>query len=290
VNNLSWLLSYLSLTLTVYFICSILDKLARWTHLYLIVTVTLLIIIFPFGPGSTAEITDHVTLSNVPELLFTGSAYSYAIAMMGIVLPGCARSLRSERETLVRLRTYATVSILTVSILFYVAKLVAYTSGLLFPSLPSAFLHTVTDTAKLLVAGAIILWPLIFATNGFYQALARPAAYLKKIERCWALGELQVRLDALSPSPASDDAPWWKWSRDPDFHIYRRMISILDRKKALGKWLKQPDQETERTFTLSIEEAARLYQGFQGIPESSNLDCVMDTCHRLSRQILRGNP
>jgi hypothetical protein len=292
VNNLSWLLSYLSLTLTVYFLCSILGKLARWTRLYLIVTVTLLVVIFPFGPGSTAEITDHVTLSNVPELLFTGSAYSYAIAMMGVVLPGCTRSLRSERETHVRLRTYATVSILTVSILFYVAKLVAYTSGFFFSSLPSAFLHTVTDTAKLLVAGAIILWPLIFATNGFYQALARPAAYLKKLDRCWALGELQVRLDALSPSPASDDAPWWEWSRNPDFYIYRRMISTLDRKKALAAWIEHPGQETEGTFTLSIEEATRLYQGLERIStsESSDLDHVMDTCHRLSRQILRGKP
>jgi hypothetical protein len=292
VNNLSWLLSYLSLTLAVYFICSILGKLARWTHLYMVVTLMLLVVIFPFGPGSTAESTDHVTLSNVPELLFTGSVYSYAIAMMGVVLPGCARSLRSERESLVRLRTYATVSILTVSILFYVAKLVAYVSSLFFPSLPSSFLHTLADAARLLVAGVTILWPLIFVTNGFYQALARPVAFLKKLERCWKLGELQARLDALSPSPASDDALWWEWSRDPDFHIYRRVISILDRKKALADWIEHPDQETEGTFTLSIEEATRLYQGLESISisESSDFYYVMDVCHRLGRQIRGGAP
>jgi hypothetical protein len=35
LNNLSWLLSYLPLTLAVYLICSILGKLAHWTRLYL---------------------------------------------------------------------------------------------------------------------------------------------------------------------------------------------------------------------------------------------------------------
>jgi hypothetical protein len=287
VNNLSWLLSYLSLTLAVYLLGSIFDVLSRWLYLYTIATVILLVAIFPFGPGSTAEITDHIVPSNVSELSFTGLAYSYAVVVMVAILSSCVRALCNESEIYARLRTYVVSSTLVVSILFYATKFVAYTSGFFFPS---PLLHAATNTAKVLVAGVSILWFLIFATNRFYLALARPVEFAKKLKLCKELGELQVWLDGLCPSPFSDQAPWWEWLRDPDYHVYRRVISILDRKKALAAWIEQPDQETSGTFTLSIEEATRLYRGLASIPESSGFDHVTDTCHRLSRQIIRGVP
>ena len=107
VNNLSWLLSYLFAILAVYFACaSFRREQPQWMKFYSVVAASLLIVVFPLGPGSTPETVDHVVPANVLELLFVGLFYVYSTTMfVSVPIPACVRALLKESELPVRLRT-----------------------------------------------------------------------------------------------------------------------------------------------------------------------------------------
>jgi hypothetical protein len=71
INNLSWLMSYFFMALCAFYASQAFSLgNQRLQRLGLVICVGFLVAIFPFGLGSTSETLDHVSPSNIGELLF----------------------------------------------------------------------------------------------------------------------------------------------------------------------------------------------------------------------------
>lgn len=271
VNNLAWLISYLFLLPAIYTLCAVFyDNPPRWTRLYLIATSVALLIVFPYGPGRAPETLDHVRPANVGESLFVGLVYFYITTMLAAIpIPACARALRRQRGY-ERMRTTAILLALAITTIDLVIKFSIFA---FLSSLPSSLTDVFHRPWAL---GLAILWPLGLAPNGFYRVVMQPVRFVQKIQTCRELGILQARLDRTFPPVIPDRASWTDLLRNPDLYIYRRTISILDRKKMLADQLDQGRQADE----LSI-----LRQGLQSIPKTAAFDQAADHCRKLSRQM-----
>ena len=271
VNNLAWLISYLFLLPAIYTLCAIFyNNPPLWTRLYLIATSVVLLVVFPFGPGRAPETLDHVRPANVGESLFVGLVYFYITTMLAAVpIPACARALRRQRGY-ERMRTAAILLALAITTIDLVIKfsIFAFLSSLP-PSLTDVFHRPWTFCLT-------ILWPLGLAPNGFYRVVMRPVRFAQKIQTCRELGILQARLDRMFPPVIPNRASGMELLRNPDLYIYRRTISILDRKKMLAD---QFDQGR------AADEVSILCQGLQSIPKTAAFGQAVDLCRKLSRQM-----
>jgi hypothetical protein len=285
VNNLAWLLSYLFLVPTVYSLCAAYySNPPRWSRFYSVIVAVFFVVIFPLGPGRVPETLDHIAPANFGELAFLGLAYFYTATMLSAIpTPSNLRALKKQTGYH-RVRTGFVLLALIVTTLNLVTKSFIYSFSFFFPSLPSAFLHAVTDLSRLWAAGIAVFWPLGLAPNGFYRQVLRPVEFLRKIWTCRELGALQAWLNRMFPPVFPDRAIWVDLLRNPDLHIYRRVISILDRKKMLGTYLEQ----NRATPDNSLVPAAHLYQGLQDIPETAGFDEVVNICRQISRHTVGG--
>ncbi|MBN1317204.1 MAG: hypothetical protein JXA42_17100 [Anaerolineales bacterium] len=271
VNNLAWLFSYLFLLPAINALCAVFyNHPPQWTRFYLIFSLIALVIVFPFGPGSAPETLDHVRPANIGEILFVGLVYSYVVIMLTAVpMPACSRALKQQRDY-DRIRTIAIQMALVITTIDFVIKFSIFA---FLSSLPTS----VTDIFHRPWAfGIATLWPLGFAPNGFYRAVLRPFRYIKKILTCWELGMLQDRLDRAFPLVVSNEASWAELLRNPDLYIYRRTISILDRRKMLSDKLAQDRPAREWSV---------LYRGLQNIPKTATLDETASCCQKLYKQM-----
>jgi len=177
---------------------------------YLVVTIGLLVIVFPFGPGRDPECTAHIIPTNGLEVLFVGLFYVYAIIEVGIVpIRALTRAYHNENDLPVRLRTFAALLASVVAAILFVTKLSIFSLGYLFP-LPPSFITHGTDVTRGLGVALAILWPLGLVSNRFYWTLARPVRFFHKILTLKELEALQARLERLCPPIFPAQLPGWK--------------------------------------------------------------------------------
>jgi hypothetical protein len=134
VNNLSWLISYLFGASAIYLICiSFCDELPRWTSIYLLVTLALLIALFPLGPARAPETSEQDVPFNGFEYLFLIVFYIYAtVVFISLPIPVCARAFRSEESFAIRWRTGVILLAMGLIVSLYFIKLTVWSLGFFF--------------------------------------------------------------------------------------------------------------------------------------------------------------
>jgi hypothetical protein len=273
VNNLSWLLSYLCVVLAVYFLSvstsiAMKVKRPRWMTPYLMVTVGLLVLIFPFGIAITPENPDHNVPGSAPELLFEGLLYVYGAIMFATPAWIFRQTHRNERALPIRLRIYVTqaTAILGTVLLMLRLIIVALIGFSLTSSLLISQLIALSD---FILAGAGLLCFLSIAPSKLYSTLAHPLLFCKKMVALPSLARLQTRLSRLCPQTPPHQGQRWQ-IRDLDLHLYRTVIAILDGRKALA---------AHRT----TKEATRLYNRLQNIPDDLDFDGLATILAQIGR-------
>jgi hypothetical protein len=307
VNNPSWLLSSLFLVLSIYFLCALCcSRRPRWMRDYLIVTASLLVVVFPFGPGGEPESADQFIPSNVPGLLFVALSYVFAIVVMGLVpVRAFFQAHRDETELVIRLRTSAILMAVILGVAFFVVKLAICCLGFFVPALPVAPLRRAASLASVPVLVACCLWPLGFVPHRFYATLARLLGFLQKVLVLRELSAVKARLDRLCPPVLPGRVTWSDQLRYMDLFVYRSVIGILDGRKMLAARLAPPGGEaggpsgntavhlrdtqgslgSVRWSRRDVEEAARLHEALQGIPESLAFEQLVDACRDAARRL-----
>lgn len=289
INNLSWLLSSIFLVLLIYFLCVICcSKQPRWMPYYLGATIGLLVVAFLSGPANDPESADQIIPSSAPELLFVGASYIFAIVAMSLV-PARAflEAHRNESDLALRLRTSTILLAVVMGITFFVSRFAICIVGFLVPALNQVFLDAATNVTNLPVLILCCLWPLSFASKRFYLALARPIQYFRKTVTAVELNALRARLDCLYTPIAPGRASWWDCLRNPDFNIYRGVIGILDGRRMLDACLEQGVEGGQGNWPLkgNLQEARRLHQALQTIPDSPDFGRLVDGYRDLAKRL-----
>jgi hypothetical protein len=302
-NNLAWLLAYVFGGLCTYFLCAAFygEKMPRWTLPLLIISLLLLTLFFPFGPGSTPDTTHHDIPGNLVELLFLASHYVYGIVMMSTFLVRVsARAYLKERDAAIRLRSLVIFLLASSWVAFYVTKLATFSLAFVAPSSP-----LVLGVSQILGTWFLIELPLFtlgFLPNRFYRVLLEPVGFFTKVLAARDLHKIRTQTDRLCPLMPPLTTRMERL-RNPDLDIYHSLIAILDAKRLLTGWQVEeehkgdeigPGPETavnpvhafwEDWSKQDREKAAHFCHLFQSVPDSLEFDDMVAAYRNLSRQM-----
>jgi hypothetical protein len=285
LNNLSWLLSYIFLSLTIYYV-SILchPQVAHWAPILLFSTIGLIITTFSLGPGVSPENTYNVIPRSTPEMLYMVLCYFYATVMLAAgPIRAFFQAWRKEKIVPIRLRTLVALLSASMAFAFFASKSVVVLFSFAIPVFrPLA--PTGNQLASLPTLGLVIFWPLCYAPHWFYTALGRPLAYLQSILALRELHYLLSRLDDLLPLPSHLPQPHWQdLLRNPDFYVYRKVIEILDKKRSLEIVLEE--SRFRNDVNAPLEKATHFHRILQGISQSEDFEHLLSSCIAVSKQI-----
>jgi hypothetical protein len=287
INNLAWLLSYIFMAPTAYFICASFYKPPRWMQFHLLITLAAIIIIFPFGPGIAKETVDHITPSNIGELLFVVTMYTYATITLAVVpIPANIKALQKETELPTRIRASMTLLALNSIIISYIIKLIVFTSSFFFPLTNKDFISYATDTSRFFVGITAFSWPVIFISNKIYWYTTEPKDLVKQIQTIRQLQFLRSRLEYLCPDDESTPPrPQQNRIGKLDSCIYRKAISVMDKEAILVAWLRQGGKS--HWDDHKMEEAILIARILQEIPNSSDFESLVEGYCNASKQLKR---
>jgi len=289
VNNLSWLLAYLSITTGAYFFCTACcTQATRWLTLYLVVTLIALVAIFPFGPGSTEECLTHIVPHNLAEIVFVGLYYGFGAAMISLVMLPSLRAVyrrgRDEGERFVCLRAAAGTLASVAAVCFYALKFFAFSTSFSAPSTYLPFAVGVTNVANAMVLSFIILWLVFFASDQFYINLERLVRFAQKIQRFRKLRKLRATVIGVCslPLPSPPEATWKDQIRNLDLHIYQELVWIMDVRRSLQR--QGQERELPDDVRKDLENIGWLNQLLQSVPDTLGFeDLVNAYCHLESK-------
>jgi hypothetical protein len=235
--NLSRLLAYGSVSLTLYLVASsfmvtfpTLKNRRQLPYLkpYLGLTLGLLITIYIIFVSHAPRWEDAPIPSTLGEMLFKTAIFSYATILCIIMALACYRYLSQEMVTITRYRIIAIILTATGGAAFFFTKL-TLTLGFLWSPLGSPFIHLLSTLLEIITA---ILWVGAFLHNNVYT---RVLAFLRGA-RYWPvyrdLAYLINILDHLCPPVAlKEDKPsLGKYLRNSEYYLYRATIRIFDGK------------------------------------------------------------
>jgi hypothetical protein len=285
VNNLAWLVSYVFLDLTIYYACALCwRKAPRWAQAASISTIVLLAVLFPFGPGSSAERLDNVIPRNLPEMLYMGICYTYGTVML-VLIPARAfyRSYREEENALIRFRKGTLFAGVLSAIGFFVLKSAVSLISFVFPSF-RPFAPAGNRLASFAVMALIVLWPVSYAPFWFSRAISSAAEYLRAVGAVRDLRPIKAWLDRYPLPVLPYRASWWARVTNPALHCYRLFVSILDGQRVLDAWFGRQAADASLS-RAALQDLERLYRLLQSIPGSPDWDEVMDGYRMLGRRL-----
>jgi hypothetical protein len=226
LNNLGWLVSYIFGSVSIYYLCAACHRheMPQWTQPLTVVTILILIAIFPLGPARAPESAYHAIPFNFAELLFMATLYIYGSTLMALIpIRAIAQAYRSERDLTLRLRSLAGLASGIALLTFYVTKLTTLLTAFIVPRL-RPFVGAANTLASIPVLLMAFSWPLLFAPNRVYIRLARVVRFFDKAV---TLNQLRALGDRLC-STRSSNPSWIDQLRDLDFYICQEVIKILD--------------------------------------------------------------
>jgi hypothetical protein len=165
-----------------------------------------------------------------------------------------------------------------------VFRFAVFSLSLVEPSLRPFAASTAGGVYRWLTAVAVVLWIVFLGTsNRLYLSFTRLAQYAHKILTLRRLNALRARIDRFvySSLPLPRAAPWLNGLRDPDLHIYRTLIAILDGRKMLAAQPERWDTGFIAPGDVGAEEAIRLSRTLQSVSNSLDFADLVDAFCRL---------
>jgi hypothetical protein len=235
--NLAWLVTYAAFSLAIYCIsagCYLVlgqprPQLMLWS---LLVTLTLLTVIYAMGIVTLPEKPDHTVPTTLFEMAFMETLYVYLAVFCAIPLVTFTQLFQREQIISARLRWLVGILASLLAFVVLVMKIVLTVLAYQNPNTAAlGILHPLITLGVVIVG---VLCPVAFLPNSIYRAVSRPFELADKILALYELKTLQKRLDPLCP-PVIDDNPGWQGlMKNVDFHLYRVVIAILDAKETLA--------------------------------------------------------
>jgi len=271
-HNLAWIASYVTMALAIYFVAvAILSKLrsrhqTRLLRVYLILTLTVLGELYLVCISLSPNHPEHDIPQSAWELLFMLLMYLYAAILGGVSLIAILKHLPQERVRTARVRAVFLCSGAILPILFFLYKISLASRSFFFPLLDYS---TETQIAQALMLASGVLWMTAFLPKASYVGIVRLYAYAEKLAyypraRKMALClEKECQRKSL-PSPSEISHPgWWELVRNPDQHIYKITVAILDRRTLLGYPATTPDRGDPLSAIHSIKEGSKVHLNYK---------------------------
>jgi hypothetical protein len=181
------------------------------------------------------EWVNHHKPENFPEVLFMFPLLAFALSQCSIIARECHRQIRQEQVPITRFRL-RTIFIATFTGVIYFSVKIALVFGYFWPPLGSEEIITLSNV--LLVFGGLF-WAVAYLNRKIYLNIFRPIRGMLSWSTFRDLAIILNSINRMCPSIAILDInpnPW-TFARNPDYHLYRALIRILDGKTLLSDYL-----------------------------------------------------
>jgi hypothetical protein len=257
-----------------------------WTRLFLFVELTLLSVIYIFFLSKTPE-----TVSEFQPIffvvIFKFLSYPFGIMLCIITVRTILTHLPSHQFTLIRLRA-VTIILCTSSAGMYIFIRALIYAGFFWPILSSPLLFTISYV--ILFCSAI----LFFASLLSNKIYARFVILSRSVESWQVFQDLKCLRDHLllfCPviGMPPESPTFWRFFFNPEYHLYRTMISILDSKVMLADFLVESVKSGMPVWDGSLlDEAIRLNTALQSANPPNDFSDIVETYRRVSRDLFVG--
>lgn len=270
-NNLSRLIAYSAVSLTLYFsvVASVhiqdvsIDWIMRYIRPLLALTLVLLILTYVLGVSNSPQWDNHHIPSSLPEAFFMFSMYSFALVMSLTLFVSNFRYLRRQEGELMRFRA-ATTTITSMTGAAYFFVKIVLVGGYFLPLLRADIIVTVS---KILLLLAAMMWAVCYLHNRIYISILRP---LENLLHWIALKDLERILDRVDrfcpPVAVTEGRPTFgQFFQNPEYYLYRAVIRVLDGKVMLADILSSVDERPDWWDDNLAREARLIAQVLQSV-------------------------
>lgn len=297
ITNLSRLLAYSSVSITLYLITSSSlisfptaqnSRYQKYLKPYLIVTLGLLLISFIFSVSRTPEWRELATPDSAAEMVFKLIMFTHALVLCTIIAAACFHYINLERVIVTRYRIAAISFTAIGGSTFFLTKIVL-TLGYLWHALGAEWILIFSHIVMVTTA---MLWGGSFVHSNLY---ARALALLRGI-LYWStyqdLKYLVNRLERLCPPIGMmlERPTFRQFIRNSDYHLYRAIVDILDGRTLISDFLTDTttlDKLNPRWDKDGYQEALRINTSLHEIKSDDDyLEMISE--YRLASRKLMG--
>lgn len=296
LNNLSRLIAYSSVSLTLYFIAvSSLHtyktpqgiRVFRLLSPLLVVNLLALVVIYFQHIRRISEWRDHHVPQDLAEALFMFCAYSFSFVACLVLIQANVRFLNQERATLMRIRVLTIIMTAGTACLYFAVKIILV-GGYFWEPLGA---NTIVAFSKILLFLSALMWAISFVHNKVYLHLI---SFLRNVVNYLDLKDMEYllsRLDRLfQPIALLEEKPSFRMSlRKSEYYLYRATIRILDGKTMLDDVFNRDDghELTEDWDDEKFMEAEQVHQVLWHVHTSGDFQDIVRSFKIASKQLLR---
>ncbi len=278
VNNLAWLLSYLSLTTALYAAVAtsysmIEQPLPFWATPLYSLTVILLSLLFVTGITQQSVYMEHTLARSLHELAFMTVMYTYAIWTGSVPARVFRRFAQYETSLYLRLRMSAVALAAGAGVSCMVWKLLYTLAGYIWPTLWFLKPLWLLNWLFFILAGLFLVVACL--PNAFFRRLASVSQWRRDVWALYELRFLRSRLEEFCPPIVKVSPSWREWVRDPHYYLYGTVIYLFDCQQLLERHHDHP-------------QARRLHDALRTLPsDTESFEIILESSLQINREIKR---
>lgn len=255
------------------------QKIIRWIRVALVgIFIVLLAIYIGFlskMPGLVSE-----SPQNLPAAIYKLLSYPFGIFLCAIVVKSVLAHLPVKEFTLMRLRAITIVWCTSMAGAYIFVRMLIYV-GFFWPALLSPWLFMLS---QILLFCSIILFFITLLSNKIYT---RFVFFSKSVEDWNAFCDLRYlakRMLLFCPAACSppNNPVFWVFLFNPEYYLYRAVISILDSKVALAGLLTKKSAQWSSEL---LEEAIQINQALKTANPSNDFTDIVETYRHISKDL-----
>lgn len=298
--NLSGMIAYCTILVAIYFgIVGFLGaietssskQVVRWLWLPLVVAIVLVVAIYARSIWRIPEFTTADV--SVPQSL---SQAAYMFVMVGFAGAMCfilgkeyLTYLPLEKVPVIRLRVIATIICAFTGVAYFLAR-IALIGGYFWPFIDS---QSLLDLSLVLFCFCVLTWIVVLLNHPIYARSVMISSNVQRWGEFRDLKYLTELLMQLCPEVAisAKNPSFWAFLLNPEYHLYCRIVFIMDSKAMLGDFLSKQEIPGEPTLWDGqlLQEALRVNRTLQSIKTSDDFWEIVGAYRCASKNLFR-NP
>jgi len=261
----------------------------RWLWGILFAVIIALVVIYSLFLSRLPNINYFVPRS-LPEVLFMVITFELGILLSTVVSKVYLTYLPSETAPLMRIRAILIIaSAFTVSGYFIVKIIIAL--GYFWPVLASQGL---IDLSWIFFISTILLYFCFQLSSKMYARVMLISRNIRRWKTFQDLRYLRERLLRLFPEvvlPVREPS-FWEFMINPEYHLYRAVISIMDGKTMLDDLLSEGALHSELPLWEGdmLQEVEQVKQVLQSISSSGDFWEIVDAYRKAGRSLAQSQP
>ena len=262
---------------------------SRWLWRTLFATIIALVVIYSLFLSRLSNISSFVPQS-LPEVLFMVITFALGILLSATVSRVYLTYLPSETAPIMRIRSILIIASTFIVCGYFIVKIII-AAGYFWPALASQGL---IDLSWAFLISTVLLYFSFLLSNRMYA----PLVVISRNIQSWRTfqdlryireGLLRLFPEVVLPVP---EPSFWRFMLNPEYHLYRAVIAIMDGKTMLDDLLSEGALHSEPPLWEGdmLQEVEHMKQALQSISSSGDFWGIVSEYRKAGRSLAQVQP